>query len=121
MTSIVRIKENQLMSQVIRYGDFIETAGQVSADTTLDIQGQTSQTLAQIDQLLSEVGASRQDLTRVQIWLADISDFTQMNSAYEQWLAGGPKPVRACVGSDLVSGGYLVETQAFAYRKQPSN
>ncbi|MCU1717290.1 RidA family protein [Pseudomonas sp. 5P_3.1_Bac2] len=117
MTSITRIKENHLMSQVVRYDHFIETAGQVCADTSLDIQGQTHQVLAQIDQLLSQVGASKQDLTRVQIWLADIDDFAEMNVAYEAWLANCPKPVRACVGSDLVSGGYLIEVQAFAYIK----
>lgn len=114
--SITRYQESARMSQAVCFGPHIETAGQVAHDTTQGIQGQTQQALAAIDALLAEVGASKEHLTRIQIWLADMDDFSAMNEVYEQWLNGAGKPVRACVGSQLVSGGYLIEVQAFAYR-----
>lgn len=113
---IIRKIENQLMAQVVRYDAFIETAGQVASDVSLNLQGQTAQALAKIDHLLAQVGASKRDLTRVQIWLADIEGFDVMNEVYADWLQDCPKPVRACVGSALVAGGYRIEIQAFAFR-----
>lgn len=116
--SITRHQEDMRMSQVVCFGPHIETAGQVAHDTTQGIEGQTQQALSAIDALLAEVGASKNHLTRIQIWLADMDDFSAMNGVYEQWLNGIAKPVRACVGSQLVSGGYLIEVQAFAYHAQ---
>jgi enamine deaminase RidA (YjgF/YER057c/UK114 family) len=113
---INRFDESGLMSQVVSFGPFVETAGQVASDPRQNIEGQTRQALASIDKLLDRAGASKSDLTRVQIWLANINDFDTMNSVYRQWLGGVGKPVRACVESKLVSGGYLIEVQAFAYR-----
>lgn len=114
---ITRYQESARMSQVVCFGPHIETAGQVASDTTQGIEGQTQQVLDAIDALLAEAGASKENLTRIQIWLADMNDFSAMNGVYEQWLNGVGKPVRACVGSQLASGGYLIEVQAFAYRE----
>ena len=111
---ITRKHENNLMSQVIRFGSFIETAGQVTDDLSLDIQEQTKNILENIESLLNEVGANKNNLTRIQIWMSDISQFDAMNAVYEMWLENSSKPVRACVESKLVST-YLIEIQAFAY------
>lgn len=111
-----RFDESDLMAQLVSYGPFLETAGQVASDPTQDIQGQTRQCLASIERVLALGGATKSDLTRIQIWLANIDDFDAMNVVYREWLDGLPKPGRACVGSALVAGGYLIEVQAFAYR-----
>lgn len=112
---IERIDVNHLMSQVIKYGDKIETSGQVADDPSADIRGQTEQVLAKISQLLKYCHADESQLVRIQIWLADIDDFTAMNEVYEKWLCHTTKPVRACIESTLVSGGYKIEVQAFAW------
>lgn len=117
---INRFEENELMAQVISYGPHVETAGQVAMDPSQDIEGQTHQVLAAIDLLLDRACATKDDLTRVQIWLANIDDFEAMNSVYRQWLGGVGKPIRACVESKLASGEYLIEVQAFAYRMRVS-
>lgn len=111
----LRLRENNLMCQVIRYGNFIETAGQVATNPAMRLEDQAKQALESVSRLLEEAGASLDDLVRVQVWLADINQFDQFNMIYQEWLQGRPKPVRACVESNLVAGGYLVEIQAFAY------
>lgn len=103
------------MAQLVRFGPHAETAGQVAEDTSLDIQGQARQAFAAIDRLLAQAELGKEHLTRIQIWLADMDDFAAMNEVYDAWLEGQPKPVRACVGSQLLSGGYRIEVQAFAY------
>ena len=112
---IERKFENNLMSQMVSFGKVIETAGQVSDDLSLDLKGQTENVLQKINQLLAEVGANPSHLTRIQIWMKDISYFEEMNQVYEQWLLGHAKPVRACVESKLADERYLIEIQAFAY------
>ncbi|WP_041702974.1 RidA family protein [Pseudogulbenkiania sp. NH8B] len=114
---ITRTKQNQRMSQLVKYDGFIETAGQVAETPALDIKGQTLEVLGNIEALLASVGASKQNLTRIQIWLADMGDFDAMNAVYEDWLADVEKPVRACVESRLAAPEYLIEVQAFAYLK----
>ncbi|WP_409314367.1 RidA family protein [Pseudomonas putida] len=112
---IKRLHENHLMAQVVRYGNVVETAGQVATNTAVSLEQQSLEVLSKVTRLLEEAGASLNDLVRVQVWLTDINEFDVFNAVYEKWLDGKPKPVRACVESVLAAGGYLVEVQAFAY------
>jgi enamine deaminase RidA (YjgF/YER057c/UK114 family) len=113
---INRIEQGARMSQAVEFAGFFESAGQVASDTSLDVAGQTEQALAAIDRLLAAAGFAREDLTRIQIWLANNDDRAEMNRIYDHWIEGPAKPVRACVESKLSTPGYLVEIQAFAYR-----
>lgn len=110
---IKRYEENHLMSQIICYQKCFETAGQIAKNPKADIQAQTRQALDSIDFLLEKIGVEKSNLTRIQMWMADISQFDLMNAIYQKWLEGYPKPVRACVQSGLIAGGYLIEIQAF--------
>ncbi|MDH4559049.1 RidA family protein [Pseudomonas sp. BN417] len=101
------------MSLAVAYGPFFETAGIVADDPTLDVTGQTRQALAAIEELMARAGITRNDLTRVQIWIADYALFDQVNTVYDAWVDGFCKPVRACVQGDL--GGYLIEIQVFGF------
>ncbi|AOE84136.1 endoribonuclease L-PSP [Pseudomonas sp. TCU-HL1] len=102
------------MSLAVAYGPFFETAGIVADDPALDVAGQARQALAAIDGLMAHAGITRNDLTRVQIWIADYALFDAVNAVYDAWVEGFRKPVRACVESDL--GGYLIEIQVFGFR-----
>jgi len=107
------------MSLAVSYRGMFETAG-VAADNRLeDVQGQLRQVLATIDALMAEANVGKEQLTRVQIWLADYRHFEKVNEVYDAWLLGYPKPVRACVGADLGEG-YLVEVQVFAVHHSTS-
>ncbi|WP_251702262.1 Rid family hydrolase [Metapseudomonas boanensis] len=110
---IERFDEGNRMSMAVRYGRHFETAGVVAEDLTLGVQQQARQALAAIDTLMARAGVTKDDLIRVQIWIADYAHFDLVNEVYDHWLEGHRKPVRACVESRL--GGCLIEIQVFGY------
>ena len=84
-------------------------AGQVAADATQDIRGQTRQVLAAIDQLLHEAGTDKAHILMCQIFLADLADFDGMNEVWEDWVAPGDAPPRATVQARLAKPEWQVE------------
>ena len=76
---VTRHKVGTRMSQAVRIDDVVYFAGQIPDDREADIRGQTAETLAKIDVLLSEMGGTKSDLVSVQIWLRDMDDFNGMN------------------------------------------
>lgn len=84
-------------------------AGQVAADDSLDIAGQTRQVLAQIDALLARAGSDKSRILMCQIFIADLADFAAMNAVWEQWVPAGHAPPRATVQASLARPGWRVE------------
>ena len=84
-------------------------AGQVAADATQDIRGQTRQVLASIDALLARGGSDKSRLLMCQIFLADLADFAAMNEVWEAWLPAGQAPPRATVLAHLAKPQWKVE------------
>ena len=115
MSAITRYHSNDRISQIIISDKRIETSGLVAQDGHHDIGAQTRCVLNQLDSLLHTVGTDKNQLTRIQIWLADMADFDAMNHVYDAWLSDSTKPTRACVGAQLASQDYLIEIQATAY------
>lgn len=113
---IERIDGSPRASKLIIAGERIETSGLVADDCKASIAGQTRDVLSQLDQLLEKAGVGREQLLRVQIWLADMQDFEAMNHVYDAWVGGKDQPARACVGAQLASPDYLIEIQAWAQR-----
>jgi enamine deaminase RidA (YjgF/YER057c/UK114 family) len=114
---IRRINSTARASEAVQYGDSFVTGGLVANDMSQDIVGQTKQVLAIVDELLANAKLTKNNLTRIQIWLSDISNFEAMNSVYDKWVDGSEKPARATVESKLAEPGYLIEIQAFAYTR----
>ena len=83
--------------------------GQVAADDTQDISGQTRQVLSAIDALLTRAGTDKSRLLMCQIFLADLGDFPAMNAVWEAWLPAGNAPPRATVQAQLAKPGWKVE------------
>src|SRR3990167_873207 len=111
---IERIDASPRASKLIIAGERIETSGLVADDCKASIAGQTRDVLSQLDQLLEKAGVGREQLLRVQIWLADMQDFEAMNHVYDAWVGGKDQPARACVGAQLASPDYLNKLQAWA-------
>lgn len=109
---IERINSGARASQVVLAGGRIETSGIVAEAPYGDITSQTQNVLAQLEQWLLQVGASKENLTRIQIWLSDMSEFAAMNEVYDAWVGEHP-PARACVGAALATADYRIEIQAF--------
>jgi enamine deaminase RidA (YjgF/YER057c/UK114 family) len=84
-------------------------AGQVAADGSQDITGQTTQVLAQIDALLARAGTDKSKILMCQIFIADLADFPAMNSVWERWVAPGNAPPRATVQARLAKPEWRVE------------
>ncbi len=84
-------------------------AGQVAADATQDIRGQTQQVLAQIDALLARAGSDKRKLLMVQIFIVDLADFPAMNEVWEAWVPAGHAPPRATVQARLAKAEWKIE------------
>jgi enamine deaminase RidA (YjgF/YER057c/UK114 family) len=111
---IRRIESGARMSQAVAANGFVFLAGQVATDPSADVEGQTRQVLGEIDRLLGAAGTRKDRILSATIYLADISSFAQMNTAWEAWVPADAKPARATVEARLVAPEYKVEIQVVA-------
>ncbi|KAE8307467.1 Endoribonuclease L-PSP/chorismate mutase-like protein [Aspergillus transmontanensis] len=97
------------LSQAIVAGEQIYCSGQVGVSPSTGkmvegpIQERTKQILRNLSAVLVAGGSSLQDVVKVNIFLADMGDFTAVNEVYESFFQD-PKPVRA--------GVYVLDTRA---------
>lgn len=106
---IQRFDVGSRLSEMAVHNGVCYLAGQVAADDTQDIAGQTRQVLAAIDALLARAGSDKSRLLMVQIFIADLADFPAMNEVWEAWLPAGDAPPRATVQAALARPGWKVE------------
>ena len=97
------------LSEMAVHNGVAYLAGQVAADGSQDITGQTQQVLAAIDALLARAGTNNGKLLRVEIILKDLADFPAMNAVWEAWLPAGHAPPRATVQANLAKPEWRVE------------
>lgn len=116
MATIERHHSNHRMSQIVTHGDMIYLAGQVAAPGA-SVTEQTKGILEQIDTLLAEVGSDKEQILQAIIWLADMSDFAEMNAVWDAWVPQGHTPARACGGAPLATPEYKVEMIVTAVRR----
>ena len=102
-------------------GDFIFVSGTLGTKPgTMElVEGgtgpETTQTLRNIATILEACGATLADLVKVNVFLADMATFAEMNKAYIAVMGEQP-PARITVGrADLALGG-RVEIDGVAYR-----
>jgi enamine deaminase RidA (YjgF/YER057c/UK114 family) len=112
--SIRRLQPGPRMSQAAVHGSLVFLAGQVAADPSQDVAGQTRQILGQIDALLAEAGSDKTRLLSANIWLADIASFGEMNKVWDAWVVPGHTPARATVEARLAGPQFKVEIAAVA-------
>lgn len=106
-------------SPAVRAGDFVYVSGQTPRDPLTgelpasDVASQTRSTIANLQRVLEQAGASLQDVVSVTVYLQRSDDWDAMNAVYRE-LFRGPHPSRTTVGADL--RGILIEISAVAYR-----
>jgi len=104
-------------------GDFIFVSGSLGTKTgSLElveggIRAETAQTLRNIEAILKGCGASLADLVKVNVYLADMGTFQEMNAVYLEIIGSDP-PARITVGGVDLALGAVVEIDAVAYRPQ---
>ena len=113
--AIKRIEVGARMSQAVVHGDTVYTAGQVAQNAAgASVAEQTRDILSSIDRLLAEAGTDKTKLLTANIWLSDISTFSEMNEVWDAWVSPGNTPCRACVESRLASPKFTVEIMVTA-------
>ena len=106
--TIIRLDQGARMSEAVIHGDTIYLAGQIGAPGE-SVTAQTQAALAEIDALLERAGSDKKHLLNATIWLADMSDFDEMNAVWDAWIADGDAPARATGGARLATPDYKVE------------
>ena len=114
MSEIKRTNVGARLSDMAVYNGVAYLAGQVPDDASLDMEGQTRQVLATIDNLLAQAGTSKERLLSVTVYLANIAEFAQMNKAWDEWVSKTNAPPRATVETRLANPNYKVEIVAIA-------
>jgi enamine deaminase RidA (YjgF/YER057c/UK114 family) len=107
MSEIQRLGVTKRWSEIAIHGGVAYWV-EVADDPTLDVRGQITQVLQQIDATLVRIGSDRSRLILIQIYLANLADARVLNELWDAWTPAGHAPVRACVQAGL-SKGYHVE------------
>ena len=102
------------LNEAASYGGSVYLAGLAADDLSQDVRGQTRQTLATIDRVLAQAGSNKSKILRVEVWLADITNFDAMNEVYLAWLDPENVPARVCVESRLWDKAVQVEIMVTA-------
>ena len=108
-------------SQAIQAGNFVYTSGQLPIDPSTGafpeggIKQQTRQSLTNIKSILEEAGLTMGNVVKTTVFLADMSDFADMNGVYAEFF-GEPFPARSAVVVKTLPKNALVEIEAIAFK-----
>src|SRR5216684_1312962 len=104
-----------LFSGAVSFGNLLFIAGK-GAHFAGDIASHTKHVLDEIEKELTNAGSSMEKVLKVNVYLADIKDYTGMNEVY-QGRFGKEPPVRTTIaaGPGNVPGNSLVEIDCIAY------
>ncbi|WYZ34519.1 hypothetical protein EsH8_I_000795 [Colletotrichum jinshuiense] len=76
------------------------------------ITDKTKQCITNLKAVLVEAGSSIEKVVKVNIFIADMSSFAEMNGEYEKWFTH--KPARSCVAVKTLPKNVDVEIEAIA-------
>jgi enamine deaminase RidA (YjgF/YER057c/UK114 family) len=94
---------------VVVHNGIVHLGGVVSDDLSLDMAGQATDALAQIDRLLAAHGSSRDRLLTALIFITDLRLKPELNKVWTHWLAPGQMPTRATIGVNDLGENVLLE------------
>ncbi len=108
-------------SQAIEVNGFIYASGQLPIDVNTGkfpeggIKEQTRQSLTNVKAILEEAGLTLKNVLKTTVYLADMSDFGEMNEVYSQFFSE-PFPARSAVAVKALPKGAMVEVEVIAAR-----
>ncbi|CAN5172997.1 MAG: RidA family protein [Pyrinomonadaceae bacterium] len=110
-------------SQAVVIGDMVFTSGQIPLvpETGVFVEGeiaeQTEQVLKNLSAVLEAAGAGLDSVVKTTVFLADMSDFAQMNEVYGRFFQHDP-PARSTVQAARLPRDARVEIDAIALIKK---
>ena len=104
---IERIETGARMSKIVKHNGVAYLCGQVGDGAT--VADQTRDCLSRVETLLEKAGSSREQMLQAVIWLADMTDFAEMNAVWDAWVPEGHAPARACGEAKLARPELKVE------------
>ena len=113
--SVQRLRTETRYSEINIHNGTVYLAGQLADDYSGDIVQQTRETLANIDAMLAEAGSDKSRILSVTIYLKDMArDYAGLNQVWDEWVAPGAAPGRACVEAAMYRPEVLVEMMVVA-------
>src|SRR5262249_7826272 len=107
-------------SQAIRAGNLLFVSGQIPIDPSTgnviedkSIQGQTRRVLQNLLAIVEAAGGSTQNVVKTTVFLKDMGDFAEMNSAYSGFFTSSP-PARSTVQAARLPPDRSVEIDCIA-------
>ncbi|CAM4171964.1 RidA family protein [Acinetobacter pragensis] len=117
--AVQRLHVEKRFSEIAISGNLVHLAGQLASDTSLDIRGQTKQTLDIIDRFLADAGTDKSHIMSVTIYLKDIEkDYAAFNEIWDLWVSDIQALPRTCVEAKLYSPQVLVELTVVAVKPE---
>lgn len=115
--AVQRLHVQKRFSEIAISGNLVHLAGQLASDTSLDIKGQTQQTLDYIDQFLADAGTDKSHILSVMIFIKDIANnYDAMNEVWDAWVADIHALPRTCVEANMYQPDVLVEMTVVAVK-----
>jgi len=98
------------------YKDLVWTVA-TSSDVSLDIQGQTEDTLKTIANNLAELGSDKSQIVSAQVYITNMAYKPEMDAIWCRWIGEDAEnwPQRACLGVAL-EGDVLIEVTVTAVK-----
>ena len=104
-------------SQGVCVGKLLFISGQLAVDAATgekklgNIAEQTTQVLYNMEQVALAAGADRNQVVKTNIYISDISLWSQVNSIYTEFF-GAHRPARAIIPCGELHHGFLIELEA---------
>jgi enamine deaminase RidA (YjgF/YER057c/UK114 family) len=110
MDDIRRLAANARMSNAVIHGGVVYLSGQVAIDHRgAAVPDQVREILDRIDALLAEAGTDRSRLLTATLYVADLACLSDVNAAWDEWIAPGCAPTRTTIQTVLASPAYALE------------
>jgi 2-iminobutanoate/2-iminopropanoate deaminase len=109
-------------SQAIEIDGFLFCSGQLGIDPATGqllegIEAQTERALVNLEGVLGAVGLTFGDVVKVNVFIADLANFAQMNAIYSRHIVA-PPPARSTVQVAALPLHAMVEIEAVARKSQ---
>lgn len=112
--TIKRYEFGTRFHRIVVHENTVYLAGMTADKPFLTVAEQTRRVLAQLENRLESVGSHKRKLIMVNIFLADMQFFSEMNEVWDAWLDKEHAPARACVQASVATPGLSVEITAVA-------